>query len=245
MNHRPRLNEAFRYETLSVGLHRGEVIYLEVGDVLGMSVIEAIESKQFVLNCRCGEVFTLSKRVLNNRHGAKFWCGNCVDKSIIYRLRRVWYHIMWRCYKPGFKFYKNYGGRSIFVDYEPWRLNPYSFIAFALDNGWEEGLKTDRIDNDKGYFPDNVRFVTHKINSRNRTDNFPVEFDGEVICLSELAERTGINRQTLLNRITRDGYTLEQAVALPVIPHRTQSGRLAQAEEILRIRLMRTDHRNA
>ena len=71
-----------------------------------------------------------------------------------------------RCYNTNSKYYKDYGGRGITVCKE-WRENPKSFIEWALAHGWEKGLNLDRIDNDKGYFPENCRFVNNGLNTRN------------------------------------------------------------------------------
>lgn len=42
------------------------------------------------------------------------------------------------------------------------------FAEWAIKNGYQSGLEIDRIDGDKDYTPDNCRWVTHKMNSRNR-----------------------------------------------------------------------------
>jgi len=42
------------------------------------------------------------------------------------------------------------------------------FFAWALDNGYSDNLELDRIDNEKGYEPNNCRWVTHLVNMRNR-----------------------------------------------------------------------------
>ena len=72
-----------------------------------------------------------------------------------------------RCKYPATKDYKWYGGRGISVCDE-WVANPAAFIAWALANGWKPGLETDRIDTNGNYNYDNVRFVTHAENCRNR-----------------------------------------------------------------------------
>ena len=68
--------------------------------------------------------------------------------------------------------YKNYGGRGISIC-DRWN-NIENFIADMYPS-YKNGLSIDRIDNDKGYFKDNCRWVTCDIQARNtrvlRTDN--------------------------------------------------------------------------
>ena len=80
----------------------------------------------------------------------------------IHPLYIVWYNMKARCYNPNNKDYKYYGGRGIAVCDE-WE-NPNVFVKWALENGWEQGLVTDRTNNDEGYGPHNCRFVTRRIN---------------------------------------------------------------------------------
>ena len=43
-----------------------------------------------------------------------------------------------------------------------------NFCKWALDNGYEDGLEIDRKDNNRGYCPENCRWITHRENMRNR-----------------------------------------------------------------------------
>ncbi len=40
-------------------------------------------------------------------------------------------------------------------------------MKWAEKNGFKKGLQIDRIDNNKGYFPENCRFVSRGVNMRN------------------------------------------------------------------------------
>lgn len=51
---------------------------------------------------------------------------------------------------------------------ELWRNSPRAFGDWLLSHGWCSGLQIDRIDNDKGYSPDNCRVVTPKENNNNK-----------------------------------------------------------------------------
>lgn len=69
-----------------------------------------------------------------------------------------------RCYDTEYRNYPAYGGRGIAVC-RRWHF----YCNFYDDNitKWTKGLEIDRVDNDKGYNPDNVRFVTHRENMQN------------------------------------------------------------------------------
>ena len=43
-----------------------------------------------------------------------------------------------------------------------------NFARWALANGFKPELEIDRIDNERGYSPDNCRWVTHSVQMRNR-----------------------------------------------------------------------------
>ncbi len=74
-----------------------------------------------------------------------------------------------RCWDKNAINYHNYGGRGITVC-KAWR-NFDNFAKWAFSNGFKEGLEIDRIDNDKGYCPENCRFVSRAKNQRNKRNN--------------------------------------------------------------------------
>jgi hypothetical protein len=95
-----------------------------------------------------------------------------------------------------------------------------SFENFLEDMGKAPSFnyQLDRIDNRKGYSPDNCRWLTHKENQRNKTDNVVIEWQGQKKCLSEwhenLGSKLGITYGTLSNRIIR-GWPVEKAFTTP------------------------------
>lgn len=90
----------------------------------------------------------------------------------------------------------NYGGRGISYD-KRWE----DFIVFLSDMGDRpEGCTLDRIDSSKDYSEENCRWATPEEQSKNRSTNIYVEFEGELVCLSDCEELSGVPRTTLYKR---------------------------------------------
>lgn len=84
-----------------------------------------------------------------------------LSRSILYR---KWVSMLQRCSNKNHPNYKRYGGAGITVC-APW----LDFSNFLNDMGIpEKGLSLDRIDNSKGYFKENCRWVSRKVQSENR-----------------------------------------------------------------------------
>jgi len=131
-----------------------------------------------------------------------------------FKLYRVWDGMVQRCCNPNARNYHNYGGRGIEM-YGVWRNSFPEFEQYCLSNGWEHGLQIDRIDNNKGYFPDNVRFVPVAENLRNKRTNHMLTFMGETLCVTDWCERFGLSDSTLWRRLS-SGWSVEDALTKPL-----------------------------
>lgn len=128
---------------------------------------ETVATSSYLLNgdirsCGCAKSERMIER--NTKHG-----------KAQTRLYGVWANMIQRCTDPNHQHYHRYGGRGITVCDE-WRYNFQAFYEWAMANGYDENAAhgqctIDRIDNDKGYSPDNCRWVDMKTQRHNRSDS--------------------------------------------------------------------------
>ncbi len=109
-----------------------------------------------------------------------------------------WKGMISRCLNPNYHRYHDYGGRGITVC-DRWLLME-NFVS-DMGDSYSPELQLDRIDNNKGYSPENCRWVTAKQNARNRRDNTTFTVNGVTRCLAEWSEITGIKHNLLWQRL--------------------------------------------
>jgi hypothetical protein len=140
------------------------------------------------------------------------------------RLYSVWTNMKQRCGNPKHPHFADYGGRGITLCAEWLSFAPFS--VWALANGWsyDARLTIDRIDNDKGYAPDNCRVVDYATQNRNRRDTVNLTYKGETLCLADWACKVGITRKTLIYRV-RSGWPVDKVLTTPPLTRDQWSNR--------------------
>ncbi len=124
---------------------------------------------------------------------------------------KTWMSMHERCANPTSPAFRHYGGRGIKVC-ERWA----SFENFLADMGRRPpGLQIERIDNDRGYSPENCKWATRTENTRNRRVARMVTLDGKRIHIFEACDRLGMSRKTVLAKIRR-GLSPDEAIRAPV-----------------------------
>ena len=129
------------------------------------------------------------------------------------RIYNIWNGMVGRCHRKTSENYKLYGEKGIFVCDE-W-LKFQNFCKWSLYNGYRNTLTIDRIDNNKGYSPENCRWVTEDEQHRNRSDNHTLTFDDRTQCVSDWANEVGIKRNTIYERLNR-GWSVRDALTKPL-----------------------------
>lgn len=116
------------------------------------------------------------------------------------RLYLCYKSMLYRCYNPKHHNFKNYGGRGIEVC-EEWRKSFLNFREWALKSGYDIGLSIDRIDNNRGYTPNNCRWTTAKVQMNNQRRNRILTYKGESHTLAEWESIIGISQKVLSARV--------------------------------------------
>lgn len=119
-----------------------------------VKIIDAGDLKSGRINsCGCLKSEITSKRMGTHR----------LTKT---RLHNIWTGMKTRCNNENQTSFERYGKRGIKVC-EDWE-NFSDFYNWAVYNGYADNLTIDRIDNDKGYIPENCRWTNYTTQSRNQ-----------------------------------------------------------------------------
>jgi len=125
----------------------------------------------------------------------------------------IWRNMIKRCYDPRDPSFHNWGGRGIKVC-DRWRN---SYDNFEKDVGARPANQTlGRIDNNGDYEPSNCRWETRKQQANNMRTNDCLQFNGETLTLSQIADISGVPYKTLWRRLKVEKLSIKEATSLPL-----------------------------
>lgn len=134
------------------------------------------------------------------------------------KLYKRWEDIKKRCYNKNSYNYKNYGGRGIKMCDE-WLNDFMNFYSWAMENGYEEKLSIDRINNNGDYEPNNCRWVDIKTQCNNRRSNHLITYKGKTQNVSQWCEELNVSRSMVEFRL-RKGLSLDEVFTKPSRTHK-------------------------
>ena len=165
------------------------------------------------LSCGC------RARMGRPRHGA------CVGRKQTPEWR-AWRDMLTRATNPNILHAKHYVGRGIGVCDE-WNYggDGDGFVRFLAHIGPKPAprMTVDRIDNDRGYEPGNVRWATYSEQGVNKTNNRMIPVDGNLVPLAVAAEMVGIKASIIVQRIDKLGWSIERALSVPPKPDKRRA----------------------
>lgn len=189
--------------------------------------------------CSCGEVVRkTSGNLANGVKSCSAACGVTTSNTLRAKhgqardnhrskIYNAWISMVQRCTNPNVTHFERYGGRGITVCQE-WIDK---FEVFHNDVGDPPTPKhtLDRIDNDKGYEPNNVRWATRKEQSNNTSSNTWVEYEGKRMTWAQWATYLDVPYNLLMTRV-KNKLPLEKILRTRVGKVRSDAGikKLAQ-----------------
>ena len=169
------------------------------------------------VRCECGAEKDVYR--IHLRNGRTRSCGCLNSDQSRKRLTKhggvgtptygCWSAMIARCKYQSIPQYKNYGGRGIAVC-EEWQ----EYSGFLRDMGYRPSQRhsIERIDNTKGYCPDNCCWATPTEQTRNTRQNVWITWYGEKIFLRDLMYRLNIPSSTYYRVKSRYGLSPEKTV---------------------------------
>lgn len=157
------------------------------------------------VQCDCGApAFVTRSDALRSGRASSCGCSRSDSQTIHGRARapiyRVWQQMIQRCHNPRDAWFFNYGARGLTVC-DRWRE---SFENFLADVGERpSGATLDRIDNDRGYEPGNVRWASRTDQMNNTRANRLIEHAGRRMTISQWSRELGIPKSTIQGRAAR------------------------------------------
>lgn len=142
--------------------------------VIGKSVKNRFGEQLWLCTCDCGNERDMRKHRLVSGQSTSCGCDIFERKSALKKTHgqtnspeyKAWIAMKSRCLNKNDQSYPLYGGRGIMVC-DIWRKDFAAFLDHVGHRPFQEA-QIDRIDNNRGYEPGNMRWTTRKENTRNR-----------------------------------------------------------------------------
>lgn len=186
-----------------------------------LTVLENLPRSRKRCICDCGNICEVDTNHLITGHTQSCGCLQKEKNSTINglsktRLHKIWESMHARCECKKHESYKIYKDKKIC---EEWHRIPYkrkqdgflNFYNWATNNGYNDNLSLDRIDNSKGYCPENCRWTTTKEQAKNTTQNVNITYQGKTQCLKAWCEELGLSYIAIQHCISRYSLTYPQA----------------------------------
>ena len=190
-----------------IGLKFGRLTIVALGNRVGTK-------QYFVCQCECGGKTETLFSKLTLRHTRSCGCLLRVRRGLSNTAEfRAWNSMRQRCNDRNFKQYADYGGRGITIC-ERWA----DFFSFLADMGKKPTPKhtIDRIDNSKGYSPENCHWATRAEQGRNTRRNRWLTHKGETLCVADWEIRRGFKPHTIHQRL-KSGWSVADAIETPLL----------------------------
>lgn len=174
---------------------------------------------RWLCSCECGKQVSVIGQLLRNGRTKSCGClrsdravetaskhGGYVGRKPT-RTMRIWKNMIQRTCNPNCPMYARYGGAGIGVC-KSWQ----TFEGFMADMGEApDGLTLERIDNSKGYEPNNCKWTTYAEQNRNKSSTKKLTLNGRTQIAADWAAELGLTDSQIYKRIRR-GWSDEEVL---------------------------------
>lgn len=171
-----------------------------------------IENNKTVWLCKC-DCGNYTKVSGGNLRGNRVNSCGCIKSKLMqnkmtthglsnHKLFKVHEEMLRRCYNSNHKEFHRYGGRGITVC-EEWK-DFLTFYNWAIQNGYQDGLTIERINNNGNYCPENCIWSDRLTQANNTVNTRYIEYQNKFYTITKLSKLLGIKRGTICSRINRN-----------------------------------------
>lgn len=177
-----------------------------------LTAIEFIpDNHKWLCKCDCGNYKEVVTSKLTSLHTKSCGCLKNKYKITVRRIFSIWRNMLARCYIDSKRKDADYYAQKGIRVCEEWKTYE-SFEKWALENGYDENLTIDRIDENGDYEPNNCQWITIAEQQRKKKCNRWLSYKGTNKILSDWANELNIPLKTLADRIDKLGYSFEEAI---------------------------------
>lgn len=168
----------------------------------------------WVCLCDCGKEKDISGSLLRSGFSKSCGCQSANTKfQVKHNMVGTRTYKSWTSMKSRVSKLRNDGKNKAYVGMEICDRWVNSFEEFMKDMGEAPTEKhtIDRIDNSKGYLPENCRWATQAEQNRNYSLNRNITYEGKTQCVMDWAKEFGISHHRIYQRLNH-GWTIEKAL---------------------------------
>jgi hypothetical protein len=205
---------------------KGAKYFVEPGQKFGrLTVIQEItirdnrgyKQRRVICKCDCGNEITTNLQSIF-KHTSSCGCFRKENSANMLRTHglendpvyAIFKRMRARCCYVKNQDYPKWGGRGITICNE-WFLNPKLFVDWANNHGYQKGLTIERIDNNKGYSPDNCIFTNRLRQANNTRNNHIIEYGGEKMSMADFCRTHNLNYARFYQRL-KAGLSIDKSM---------------------------------
>src|SRR3990167_563513 len=168
--------------------------------------------------CDCGKTNIVGSYKLKSGKTKSCGCYNR-DRATTHKMTNTRFYNIFKALKhrceginyPKFHLYGGKGIKCLWNSFEEFRDDMFESYESHVKEFGERDTSIDRINGNDHYYKENCRWATLLEQARNTKNVIRIPFNGKILTLGEVAEKLGIRKKTLANRLYA-GWSIEKTL---------------------------------